>query len=379
MRGWKWKNTFSRKASDAFRRDDGQSLVLVGLMSAILLGMAGVGVTIGTVYSAKSVLQNAVDAAALAGAQYVNTNPGGSPGGQNVLIGQNDPGASGEVSFDSKNPEYVDAFGSKVISGGFASVFGFPTFTVTARAVAQRWPGAFNFAVFQGNNSTLYLKGNVNVSTPTGAVGTGDANVFSNGTTNVDGASVNVTGEIGAVGSVTYKEEPLCSSSITTQCLMPNQQPIPMPNLSVTSGSVCYESTYYSSLPSLPLTCNSTTTKTVVIDTSTTIKLTTSVPYAIVVYGGGSIDIEGNGTVSGTLAVFGTGSITVGGGVTVNGIVYAPQGTINLGGSAGGGGGTATVNGEVVGGTDSLSGDFTVNYTPGAAQNSPFNQVVLVQ
>ncbi|KAF5056625.1 putative Flp pilus-assembly TadE/G-like protein [anaerobic digester metagenome] len=50
------------------KEEDGQALVLVALMMVVLIGFAAIAVDIGMVTWQKSNLQNAADAAALAGA-----------------------------------------------------------------------------------------------------------------------------------------------------------------------------------------------------------------------------------------------------------------------------------------------------------------------
>lgn len=173
---------------ELFNRNEGQSLVLVAVMGISLLGFAGLGVSVATIDLVKSGLQNAVDAAALAGAQVASV--GGSASSESTLITQNDSGAKGSVSVDPNNPSHIDATATKVISGGFAALFGFPTFTISAQSVAKYWPGApFQYAVFQGStnqNQPLTFNGNDAVQYVGGSSG-GSANVYSNGDTTVKG------------------------------------------------------------------------------------------------------------------------------------------------------------------------------------------------
>ncbi|MDA8206705.1 MAG: pilus assembly protein TadG-related protein, partial [Thermaerobacter sp.] len=65
-----------------WRRRQGQALVIVALAMPLLIGMAGVGLTVGTVYYSQQKLQNAVDAGALAGAKALMMGDPNAPGDQ---------------------------------------------------------------------------------------------------------------------------------------------------------------------------------------------------------------------------------------------------------------------------------------------------------
>jgi hypothetical protein len=51
------------------RQDSGQTVVLVALMFTVLMGFAALGIDVGRFYSERRFVQDAVDAAALAGAR----------------------------------------------------------------------------------------------------------------------------------------------------------------------------------------------------------------------------------------------------------------------------------------------------------------------
>jgi len=170
----------------------GQSLVIVVLMLTVLLGVAGTGLTVGTVYYARTRLQNAVDAAALAGAQtYQN------PGSQASLISQDDPGATGTVEWnpDIFYPNTVVATGSVEVPGGFAQIFGFHDFTVRARAVASPAPGwPFDFAIFQGTTQEALSFNGAKLDVTGG--------IHANQDINFNGGKDTVSGVISATGTV---------------------------------------------------------------------------------------------------------------------------------------------------------------------------------
>ena len=58
-----------KKMKKLWRNEDGQAMVMVALMMVVLLGFAALAIDGGRLYIAKSKMQNAADAAALAGAQ----------------------------------------------------------------------------------------------------------------------------------------------------------------------------------------------------------------------------------------------------------------------------------------------------------------------
>lgn len=58
-----------KKIIKLVKNEDGQALILVTLLMVVLLGFASLVVDLGTLYVTKAKLQNAADAAALAGAK----------------------------------------------------------------------------------------------------------------------------------------------------------------------------------------------------------------------------------------------------------------------------------------------------------------------
>ena len=185
----------------------GQSLLVVALMLPVLLGMAAVGVTVGSVYFAKTQLQNAVDAAALAGAHQQAAHPSASLSSQAALITADDPhSTSGTVANVPGQPMLVRATAYESVPAGLAGLFGIRQFTVGATAVACHGPGpAFDWAIFQGSPSqTLTFKYGSN---------TVNGGVHSNQNTVVDRQAQEVTGTLSATGTLT--PDPPESSSVS--------------------------------------------------------------------------------------------------------------------------------------------------------------------
>ena len=163
-----WIRTISTKLADIqtmnwripTRAQSGQSLVIVVLGMTVLLGMAAAGVTIGTVYFAKTDLQNAVDAGARAGAQEYMYNPSTSFSQARNIVALDDASSSNVVvqmgsAYDASHPGAnilplsVVVTAQQTVDGGFAGVFGINTFTVRALGAASA-NSQFDYTLFQG-------------------------------------------------------------------------------------------------------------------------------------------------------------------------------------------------------------------------------------
>lgn len=282
----------------------GQSLLLVALMLPVLLGMAAAGITVGSIYFAKTQLQNAVDAAALAGAQLEATNPASSPAGQAALITQNDPHSTGgTVTVESNQPSMIRATAYAEVPAGFAGLFGIPEFTVGAAAVAYHGPGqAFDWAIFQGSSSqALYFYAGGN---------TVNGGVHSNQNIVFDREGQVVTGTLSATGTLT--PDPPESSSVSN------------------SIGTWAAGTPYIPMPTWPMPTLFNSTNAQVIDGNYTIPGGTTINGNLLV--NGTLTVDGDVTVNGSLQTD-QGSITfAGGGDLITGSLYADGGSISLSG-----------------------------------------------
>lgn len=347
-----------QKVESIIIQTEGQSLVLLSVSFIALMGLAGLGVSVGNALMAKGQLQDAVDAGALAGAQTAAA--GGTASNQSSLIQQDDPGASGTVSIDPSNLSYVDANGTKVVSGGFAALFGVPSFTLRARAVAQYSPGqAFNYAVFQGaQNSSLTFNGNVYVQSVGGPNGMG-ANVFSNGNIALNG-NVTITGTAGAVGTIS----PTDKEGINEE---PNQPVIQMPQWQLPALP---NTTGWQTVTSLPSGASNSSPDALsgnYVVNGGTLDIDNDTIYgSVMAINGGSIKLDGTDTINGSLYTSGGGSISLNGSGTVNGNIEAAQNTTNSASTITLNGGY-TVTGFIVdtGGNISLNGNDSSGSSPG--------------
>ncbi|PSR23934.1 MAG: hypothetical protein C7B45_01215 [Sulfobacillus acidophilus] len=399
-----------------WRMRQGQALVMVALSLPLLLGMGGVGLTVGTIYFAQAKLQNAVDAAALAGAKALSVGATGAPASAASYITANDPQATNVVissipSTTPDRPTIVQASASTQVPGTFAALFGYSTFSVAAQAQAAASPGQpFNFAVFQGDpnpsNQELLLSGNVSVdstgSTPAAAVHSNN-NLELKGHVSVDGTcggdpSVSIIGQASCAAGTIEPAAQIAMPQWTVPEAMPtNPTTIGSPTNATgmtISGSTTTDGNYVV-YGNLTIDGNTTVNGNYVVeDGNIIITGNASVSGSLVTFGGG-IYLAGNVTQSngGTLALAAftsnddlsstalqpapndppdPGSIVLKGRITVNSALYAPDSYIDLKGNV-------TVNGAVVGYLVNLNGNVSVTYSPTVIGAIPVQQVTLIQ
>lgn len=397
-----------------WRAREGQALAIVALTLPLMIGMAGVGVTVGTVYYSQAQLQSAVDAAALAGAQALSAGDPGAPTSQQSLVTANDPSAVDvSVSTSPTNPSEVVATATDNAPGTFAALFGHRTFTITAHAAALASPGqAFNYAVFQGDPNAsdppLLLNGNPSILS---ANGSPTADVHSNNQLKLNG-NVRVDGSCSGNPTVTLIGNSSCAGGIVQpapQIAMPQWTPSQVsPANATTVGSA-------SNPVGMTVNGNSTATGNYIVYGNLIIAGNSTVTGHYLVEDG-NIIFNGNATVNGSLVTFGggilvngnytisqdgsgplvmaaftsngqvsssaanpgpdnppnPGSIELNGNVTVGGVLYAPDSYID-------GNGNLNLNGAVVGYQVHISGNLTLVQPTNVPTFIPVQQVTLVQ
>jgi len=140
--------------------ETGQAMVMIALLFVVLLGFAAIAIDIGRVTVAKSHLQNAADAAALAGVRdlpdtTIAKNTAVSFAGKNGV-------RASDVTVTYPDSTKIEVICTRNVEYTFARVLGFTDTDVSARAVAQiSNPGGviFDFAVFAGAG-TVSINGN---------------------------------------------------------------------------------------------------------------------------------------------------------------------------------------------------------------------------
>ncbi len=147
--------------------EDGQAIVLLALLLVVLLGFTALAIDVGMVALTKSRMQNAADAAALAGAQDLHISSSEAIKTAITYAGKN--GMKATVDYPTFDGDAVDAetpFESqsnvirvkctRKVSYTFIQVFGFKTIDVSAYAIAQgkqKWGEAMPFINLDDNYS----------------------------------------------------------------------------------------------------------------------------------------------------------------------------------------------------------------------------------
>ncbi len=422
-----------------WRRRQGQALVIVALAMPLLIGMAGVGLTVGTVYYSQQKLQNAVDAGALAGAKALMMGDPNAPGDQAALVSQDDPGASHvKLTVSSSRPNTVEVSAMVQAPGTFAALFGHSHFAVHVNAAATYGPGApFTYAVFQGDphagDPPLTLIGNTAVISSNGSP---TANVHSNndlklqGNISVDGAcegdpsvikeGSTSTEDSGSTGDSTSKEDS-ASKKESPDCAGPIVAPanqIAMPQWSVAQATP--PNAIVVGSPSNPVGMtigkdgkDQTVNGNYVINGNLVINGNTTVTGHYLVRDG-NIIVNGNAIITGSLVTFGggifmAGNVSQSGGgalavaaFTSNGQVaesantpaaHNPPdaGSIVVDGNVNVSSilyapdgyvdlnGNEDVSGAVIGYRVNLKGNVDITYTPSQNAAVPVQQVSLIQ
>lgn len=363
----------------------GQSLIIVALAMVVLLGMAAAGVTYGEVAFTQTKLQNAVDAAALAGAQTAAT--GKAPTTNQSWLAQQNLGTTGSITVaDSKSvASGVRATGTVTVPAGFAAVFGVKQFTVRATAVATYGPGqAFDYALFQGATTSppLTIDGAITVNGAAhsnGSLTLNGAGCVTDGITTVTGTTISGVAcpqtnptLSGVVPMPIWTRAQVTPAGATTEVIT-----------STVSGAFDINGPYIINAEGHSLTFKGAATITgpILIENAPTVTFdgAFSLSGSLVVYGGsltlnGAASQSGAGPAGMSVAVIGSGdNITFNGAASLEGIFYDPEGTINLNGAA-------SVQGAVIANRiDTINGAATITYDASYLTGVPVQSVQLVQ
>jgi len=204
------------------RRDEsGQSLIMFALGLAVLLGMAAMTIDVGLAYVARRDMQNAADAAALAGADFLLEGQssvlaanaardlalqnGYDNAAADVTVTISIPPTSGPHSGDS---DFVEVTIAHPIDTVLASAVGVTSFDISARAVAgiDRTPKPYSIITLSETScQSMQFNGQVNLTvTDAGTLTNSECPIdaFStNGTINVATAANHVVGGWGMTGN----------------------------------------------------------------------------------------------------------------------------------------------------------------------------------
>src|SRR6185437_677761 len=199
----------------------GQTIILVALSLPLLLGFVGIATDVGALFKDKRTMQTAADHAAIMGAlnlgssnwQTIATNAttiDGYTNGSNGVVVTVRPTPNWPTSNFYHQANYVEVTITKTESTIFLALFGYPSVTVKARAVATN-QGAGNGCVYTlGTTGTdLTVQGSVTInapdcafniasSSPSAVLETGKAG---NNNPSITTSSVGVVGPINSSGN----------------------------------------------------------------------------------------------------------------------------------------------------------------------------------
>lgn len=176
------------------RNQDGQALVLVALLMVVLMGFAAFAVDVGMARAARTKMQGAADAAALAGAQELPST--GNARDKAEKYGEAN-GAHVVTVDPTYGPNQIEVLCTRNVPYVFARVLGFRDVDVTGRAVAGRVSADgpfFDYALFAGGEH-LHLSFNGRQVTVRG-------NVHSNNVVEFNGEDHYISGSVTSSGVV---------------------------------------------------------------------------------------------------------------------------------------------------------------------------------
>lgn len=197
------------------KTDNGQALVLTGLVLVVLVLMAGLGVDVGFLRYQKQQMQKAADAAAIAGASAkvyggavvaagkADAAANGFTDGQNgISVAINNPPLNGPSSGDSN---YVEAIVSQAQPTFFMLAGGFSSVAVRGRSVASAAKSASGciYVLAPSGSGTLNVTGTVAITSACGIlINSNDPAAFTKtGSGNVSATNVGIVGGLSLVGS----------------------------------------------------------------------------------------------------------------------------------------------------------------------------------
>lgn len=223
-------------ASNDFRKSEcGQSLILVAFSLVVLCGFMGLAIDVGRLRAEAIKLQTAADAAALAGALEINYCNGtasctamqdsakaavgengltvssfvtacpGKPGTGVTLMLFNGPCYLGTTDPNHGNARYVETVVANQVPWAFASVFGLPPVTLTARSeAALGLPQFCVYALDPSAQKTISFTGGASLNASCGVMDDSSSKqaLALSGSSEVDATAVWVHGDVSNSGTI---------------------------------------------------------------------------------------------------------------------------------------------------------------------------------
>lgn len=325
------------KIFSLIKKQDGAIMVLFALVITVMAGMAALVVDVGSAYAEKQDLQNAIDSAALAGANELPNTTAATAKAKQLMVSNGYLASDITPSFADSNTKIIIS-STKIKNNTFAKVIGIATTTVKARAAATSTgvsAAPFNYAVFAGGGPAAF---------------NGAQNVFGGGVYGRDGVSLgNKTKVTGNVVCSSGTINPGNNTTISGDSI-PNNPVIAMPDFAALIEAQADPADKYSGNTSLD---GKTITGPVYVDGNLTIN--GRIKGTGIIYVTGTISIvNGSQNPADSIVFYSKGDIVVNGGLKIDiyGILYAPNGQIRSNGSMNG----ATVNGRVIAKTVDMNG-----------------------
>lgn len=341
-----------------FKSERGSTLVWVTLLMPVLMGFCAFVIDIGRVVLEKQRLQNAIDAACLAGAKDL-PNIITAETTAYTYMDSNGCNSSDILGFDFSSSNYtIKIFGSKEVEYTFAKILGFDSITVHPSAAATKTiERAFDYAIFSG--SSTGPTGDLDLSNKIEVVG---GMVHSNYTIKLP-SSYNITGGCEAVqgsNGTTIKQAQLVDMPILSS-LLPTA-----PRIII--GDWTYDGSSISS--GIRVEGNLTIYSRDIVGKTGSIIATGTITYN----GSGSYAVGSNAVCLYSLSSAKDAITLNGSGGNLYGIVYAPNGGIKFDGS------DTTVYGRLIANTIDLNGKgVSVINNPNDLDSIPKTHVVLIE
>ena len=370
--------------------ESGQSVILIVLSIVVLCGFAALAVDIGVQSVDKGELQNAADAAALAGARELSNVATAKTTAAHYAELNGVPAANVTATTPyNGNANRIEVVCTRTVQFSFARVFGIKSKVISARAVAEKAGlsgGPFGYALFSGGTTNalalqLYT-GNLYI----------DGSIHSNNAIVMNSTSQHITGNAEAVTSFTTSSairiDGICQAAYIdinqwVGAIIPNQvvtaaSNITMPDFSADAqAEATATGVTYNADPTFSGT-------TINVDSSVYVNGPLTVSGASftgkgILLAKDTINLSGNITASSTsdsVCIYSkTGNISINGtNIVITGILYAPNGSVNIAGS------NITIHGRVIAKAVTLNGS-NISIIAGANDLSclPGGTVALVE
>ena len=302
------------RAIEVLRDEGGQTLVSSAVIFSVLLGFVGLATDVGLLWREKRMMQTAADGAAVNGAAEIPVGDwkagakagaalnGATDGLDGATVTVNKPPLSGAYA---GNTNYVEVIASQSEKPAFMGVFGFPSMTVSARAVAYNTPSK-DCIVTLGSDQTsqtsppgatgagINISGSGSLNVP-GCGITDDADKLGNSAIALSGSASITAGSVSTAGTVASGDESKITTTYPTT-VTTGISPVSDPLAGIVSpptkpGTLCTQLSYSSG--AIPSTCY-----------YSSLTISGTVTVSGVYYIQGNLTIQGGANVTGSGVTF---------------------------------------------------------------------------